>query len=791
MSLVQPRRDWGPLLLIAVMVTAFYYPVLFQNKAQIHAESVSLGVALMHILSSALHTDNSVLWTTGIYGGHPIFAEGQGGFANPLHLLMAWLLPAVPAFNLHQALSTLVGGFGAYGMCRSINCSRMAATFAALALVFSTLWIIGWSNLAVASTVSFIPWVFWAMHYWYRNANFGAACFFATTMALMVVSGYPQLVHGVLIYLTVYLLFQLLWGAERRLILARFVPLASTLLLAVLLCVGLSAVQWIPLLELAGESHRSDGIAMGGLDGAPPVTFLRGFLYTLPDPHELPNAAAGVVPRYFPASGSLLVCLIFTSVFLFRRNVLINGHIAAAVILLMLGLGSEGTPLFALLYDNNLVPGLRNFRVTYVYLYVALVGCSLLAAVALDRLAEQGSGDPGQSRSEPKASGYSPLVTLLWGAFWLAAVAWLHLDGVSSGQYFIVAIWLLCCVSCLLARKCAVLPGAAVVLLLIEILSYRIGAFHFGDADLIAKPDSIENLESKGNLPEFKFADRNWANTYSLYPPKSPHVAPGLARLLESVTPAANVLWGVSSLTGNTALDIRRRAMADPLINEELGAGNKRVPGVRLIDFVSLKYLSVGEQFHQPGFEEAYVNSKLRVRIVDNTHAHPRFQFFDTAVFVSGAAEAVATLAQLNSRVLVLESGSSLPVATVDLPVAEPTEEGEPDFSLVHDATGRYEFEIEAAEAVWFFLADVNYPGWKAYINGQRTSLYSAQLLGKAVLVPAGQHKLVVAFESTSFRIGLVITTVSLCLLSIVLVPGWRRRTAFGKEPASQAAVRQ
>ena len=89
--------------------------------------------------------------------------------------------------------------------------------------------------------------------------------------------------------------------------------------------------------------------------------------------------------------------------------------------------------------------------------------------------------------------------------------------------------------------------------------------------------------------------------------------------------------------------------MADPLINEELHAGNKSVPGVWLIDFVSLKYLSVGEKVHQPGFEEACVNSKLRVRIVDNTHAHLRFQFLDSAVFVSGAAEALETLAQFNS----------------------------------------------------------------------------------------------------------------------------------------------
>ena len=776
MSVDRPVYRWAPLLLILVMSAVFYHPVLFQHKTQIHAEGVSLGVALMHMLSAALHGNDSILWTTAIYGGHPVFAEGQGGFANPLHLLFAWLLPAVPAYNIHQWFSMLVSGIGAYGMSRSARCGRAASTFAALALIFSTLWIGGRSNLAVGSTMSWIPWVFWAMHLWYRRADLPAACFFGASMALMVLSGYPQLVHGVIIYLTVYLAVQLFSRQEREWLGRRFTSMSMTLLLAIVLCVGLSAVQWLPLLELAGESHRSGGISIGGLDGAPVVTFLRGFLYTLPDPDGLPGQAAGTGLVYFAAMGSLLVCMVFSTTVLLRRNMRINGHIVASLCLVMLGFGDRGTPLFQLLYDYHLIPGLHSFRVTFVYLYVALVGFALLSALALDTLARVGSTASSRVPGKPVESlAHTLAIFALWACAW-GVIAWyLHVDAVPVAQYYLAIMWLACCSLALVTGMQRLLPGIAVLLLCVEILALRMDPFNFGDADLIEKPQSITSLERQGDLRDFKFADRIWANTYSLYPPKSSKVPRGLAKMLESVTPAANALWSVSSLTGNTALDLHRRRLADPLIDEELRSGNRQIPGLRLIDFASLKYLSVGGSFAQPGFAEVYRNSDLKVKIVENAAVHPRFQFFDDAVFVAGVEEAVAAIADLERRTLVIEATPGLPGPGA---VVAGAGRGEPGFELMVDSSGLYEFELDAPAPVWFFVADANYPGWHAYIDGQETPVYSAQVLGKAVYVPAGKHRLKLVFESASFRWGLAVTLLSLCAMLVLLL---QRR---GREPA-------
>jgi hypothetical protein len=776
------RRNWLPLLLIVGMTVLFYYPVLFQHKTQIHAEGVSLGIALMHMLSSALQGESSLLWTTSIYGGHPIFAEGQGGFANPLHLLLAWLLPAVPAYNVNQFLCMLLSGIGTFGMSRAAGCSRAAASFAALALVFSTLWIGGMNNLAIGSTIAWIPWAFWGMQSWLKRADLSSACFFGVAMALMVVSGYPQIVHGVLIYMTIYLAVQLIGKAEPMMALPRLKGLVVTMLLAITLCIGLSAVQWLPLLELAGESHRSEGVSIVFLDSSSTAAFLRGFLYTFNNPGDWPNIPADAEVVYFTALGSLLVSLIFSLFIFFRRSVAINGHLLATLLLVILGFGRGGTPLFEFLYDFHLVPGLHSFRVTFTYLWIAMVGFALVSAMTLDKLAESvpaspdlGLPAPGKSLRLPSWTGFPVdwrqlLFIVSWMVLWLLAIAYLHVDDVLPGQYYVAIACLVLFVIASVRGMRHLIPLIAVVFLSIEVIAFRVNTFNFGDASLIAKPQSIRSLEQDHNLRDFKFHDITLAGTYSLYHPKSPAVPKGLETMLAAVTPASNTLWGVSSLTGNLALGLKRRSLADTIIRTELRHDNDRTPGLRLIDFVSMKYLSVGHLFAHDTFTDAYQDDDLQVRIVENSFAHPRFQFFTEALAVPTMEQAAEALNHLQRPVLVIEA----PVAPLSAGATQASS-SKPAHRVIHDRSGLYVLEFQAEAPAWFFLADTNYPGWNAYLDGIQTPLYSAQLLGKAVYIPAGSHRLTLAFEPQSVRIGLALSILTLCVMLLLLGYRWRK----------------
>ena len=69
-------------------------------------------------------------------------------------------------------------------------------------------------------------------------------------------------------------------------------------LLAVVVCVAISCIQWLPLLELAAQSHRQQGVGIA-INGTPEF-LIRGLLYSIDNftRTDIPNKA------YFPNTGS-------------------------------------------------------------------------------------------------------------------------------------------------------------------------------------------------------------------------------------------------------------------------------------------------------------------------------------------------------------------------------------------------------------------------------------------------------------------------------------------------------
>lgn len=76
---------------------------------------------------------------------------------------------------------------------------------------------------------------------------------------------------------------------------------------------------------------------------------------------------------------------------------------------------------------------------------------------------------------------------------------------------------------------------------------------------------------------------------------------------------------------------------------------------------------------------------------------------------------------------------------------------------------------VEANMAVdgFLVLGDVWYPGWKAFIDGRQTNLFSAYHALRAVQVPQGKHTVVFRYDPLSFKIGATITLGTIGILAI------------------------
>ena len=93
----------------------------------------------------------------------------------------------------------------------------------------------------------------------------------------------------------------------------------------------------------------------------------------------------------------------------------------------------------------------------------------------------------------------------------------------------------------------------------------------------------------------------------------------------------------------------------------------------------------------------------------------------------------------------------------------------------------RVTIEVSTSEAAILLLADVNYPGWKAYIDSDETPIATGNYLFRAVEVPAGDHVIEFRYESDVIRTGEIISAVSFalligCIIALILYSIFTRR---------------
>jgi hypothetical protein len=76
-------------------------------------------------------------------------------------------------------------------------------------------------------------------------------------------------------------------------------------------------------------------------------------------------------------------------------------------------------------------------------------------------------------------------------------------------------------------------------------------------------------------------------------------------------------------------------------------------------------------------------------------------------------------------------------------------------------------------------FSEVYYPGWSAYVDGQRASLVAVDGLLRGVLVAAGDHIIELRFESATLALGVAISAIMAIVLGCVGGVGvWRGRLA-------------
>ena len=757
--------------LIFLLTTLFYFPALVMQQTLVNGDITTIDLPFFDFFTRVIKGQASPLWSTQMWGGHPFFAEGQGGFAHPMNIVWAAIVTPVVgpiySMNLFYWLLKIVGGIGVMGLCRTLGASFWASTFAALTVIFSAIWAHQQYVLPVFQTLTWIPWALWAMEVWLKRPSLHSAGPFGVALSLVFLSGYPQGLHGTMIYALTSLLIVPFQTSLRGEWAKSWRKRAMLVLVAFAIGVGLCAAQLFPLLELVGQSHRSTGIGMPFAGLTPLTSYLRGLFVT--------ESTSGT--SYFPGTGSLLVCILASCTLLFSVPDRVKGHMLAALVLLILGM-ERATPIFRFLYDHNLVPGLGYFRQTAIYVAIASIGIAVSAAFAIDRLSKwafQPRNRVPNARS-PVRSYASYARYAILAVFWIWGLSSLRLNGILAIHVAVTIAAGLALSYVVKTRKQHLTAPALTLVLTIEILALRLHPFDFFHSNVFARPPGIAAIEAVPDWREYKVMAVGFAGLTAFLPAREPDYIFGIRKAVAAISPLTNMRWELPSMSGFLALALRRRTAIEDILRDEIFGNAASRPGLRLIDLLGIRFITNGGELSTPGLRTLYLDQRNEIQtrdnkmqvIYENEAALPRFQIYSRYQTVDTLEAAISTIKNLKTPTLVIEDPDR---RSLQLPPSESV--GESAHIEVRKATDtEYQLKVSTTKSEWLFLADANYPGWAATLDGKTVPIFSAQVLGKAIEVPPGDHDVIIKFRSLTFCIGLLISMLTLITLVFVLVLG-------------------
>jgi hypothetical protein len=157
--------------------------------------------------------------------------------------------------------------------------------------------------------------------------------------------------------------------------------------------------------------------------------------------------------------------------------------------------------------------------------------------------------------------------------------------------------------------------------------------------------------------------------------------------------------------------------------------------------------------------------------LLENETALPRFQVYSRYEAVDTLEAAISTVKSMNMRTLVIENPDRRPMQLSASDSIRESDEAA-HIEVLKATDTKYRLKVSTTKPEWLFLADANYPGWTATLDGKKAPIFSAQVLGKAIEIPSGDHDVIIKFRSLSFYIGLLISMLTLTTLVFVLVLG-------------------
>jgi hypothetical protein len=366
----------------AGLALVFFHKLLLGGMILARGDVYAYFYPYWSIRNAALLAGQVPLWTPDVFMGAPLLANSQVGLFYPPNWPLTFLDPPT-GIALSLALHSAWGMLGVYALGRrTLGLARLPALLAAVLFGMGGYLAGKAEHINQFQALAWMPWAFLLLDRlgWTRRprdiALLGAA------LALQFLAGHPQTVFITALGLGVYGLVrpqnhstpetQRTPRNAREAIRARVVTV-GLLAAAGVVVLALAAPQWIPTLELAGQSYRG-----AGADPQRALAF--SFSPFLIGRGLLPSYDSLIFSEYVAYPG--LIGLGLAGIGMLARGRRRRAWITLLVVGVGLALGAYN-PLYWLLAN---LPGFSFFRVPARWLALAALALALLGGMGLQAL---------------------------------------------------------------------------------------------------------------------------------------------------------------------------------------------------------------------------------------------------------------------------------------------------------------------------------------------------------------------------------------------------------------------
>jgi hypothetical protein len=715
------------------------------------------------------------LWNPHIMAGRPFLANSQSALFSPFSL-PAYVLPFWRSFAVIAVLKVFLAAFGTFLLARALA-MRFAGAFLAGIVFGFGLFFVSWLGWPLTSVWAWLPWLLLLTDRLVRRPDTFAVAGLAAVTALGFFGGHPESsFHSLFATLAFFVLR--LWQLRRGEHAAQpWWHAPAAFVGALLIGAMLAAVTLIPFAELLALSADT---AERGVAAAVkvPTKFLVGLVmygwYGRPTEVSL----GGLVGEYGFFVGALTLTLVAAALVL-RPD---RGRVAVAAFgafSLAMVFGVE--PLFSIVRE---LPGfgiVHNTRLTVVFVLCA----ALLAGWGLDDLTTRAAASPRarwlppiaglllalpvayvflRGRTELGALGDG--LALAWGFDWPergpeaadviragALILWVTFAGVA-----LALVW---------ARRSgrladALFAGLAIALVCADLFRAGMGlnpAIPVANAEQPAT-GAIRYLQQRAPA---RFAGASPVKV--ALAPFSPDTAMRFggydARGYDyPIERRFDRLWRttVEPVTPLTVHTVRAQ------VNE------RSLRTLGLLGVESVIQQPQDPPLDVPGLRLVY--DRPDARIYRNPEGMPRAWLVGSQQVVGSEDAAFAAITASG-----FDPGRTAVTERRIEGLAEGSSGSSPgSVSVTGIDPERVALRADASRPALLVLSDIHYPGWRATVDGRGADIERVDYLLRGIRVPAGESEVVLTYRPLSFRIGWIVSLVTMLGLLGALIVAWRRR---------------